>query len=81
MQVLCSLGCAVLVIRPGDRVLPLAGLVAINLSVVFWQWSGPKRTAASQFFRLMCCACGSLVAFFLLNLMFLWYLLAQWLVD
>ncbi len=59
----------------------LAGLLSINLSVVFWQGIEPKRTVASQFFQLMCCVWGSVVIFFLLKLTFLWYLLGQWLVD
>ncbi len=65
----------------GQGAYVLAGLLATNLSVMFWQWSEPKRTVASQFFRLMCCACSGVVIFFLLNLVFLSYLLTQWLVD
>jgi hypothetical protein len=59
----------------------LAGLLATNLAIVLWQWSEPKGTKVSQFFRLMFWAWGGAVIFILSYLMFVLYLLAQWLVD
>jgi hypothetical protein len=57
----------------------LAGLLATNLAIVFWQWSEPKGTKVSRFFRLMFWVGGGAIASILLYLTSVGFLLAQWL--
>jgi hypothetical protein len=57
----------------------LASLLATNLAIVFWQWSEPKGTKVSRFFRLMFWVGGGAIASILLYLTSLGWLLAQWL--
>jgi hypothetical protein len=59
----------------------LASLLSSNLAIVFWQWSKPRRSEFSQFFRAMFWVGGGAVMFILLYLIFVLYLLAQWIVD
>jgi hypothetical protein len=59
----------------------LASLLSSNLAIVFWQWSKPRRSKFSQFFRAVFWVGGGAVMFILLYLTFALYLLAQWIVD
>ncbi len=61
--------------------LVLCGLLATNLALVLWQWSKPKRNAISQFASFMFWVGGGIAIFILLNVMFIGYLLGQWLID
>jgi hypothetical protein len=57
----------------------LAGLLATNLAIVLWQWSEPKGTKVSRFFRLMFWVGGGVIASILLYLISVGFLLALWL--
>jgi hypothetical protein len=57
----------------------LAGLLATNLAIVFWQWSEPRGTKVSRFFRLMFWAGSGVIASILLYLTSIGFLLALWL--
>jgi hypothetical protein len=46
----------------------LAGLLATNLAIVLWQWSEPKGSKVSRFFRLMFWVGGGAIVSILLYL-------------
>jgi hypothetical protein len=59
----------------------LAGLLATNLVFIFWQWSQSSTNAIQKILLLTCWIAVGLLIFISLNWMFLFYLLAQWIVD
>ncbi len=59
----------------------LAGLLAINLVLILRQWSQLRTNPIPQFLLLMFWTGIGVVLFSWLELMFVGYLLAQWLVD
>lgn len=59
----------------------LAGLLAINLVLILWRWSQPRTNQIPQFLLLMSWAGIGVILFSWFDLMFVGYVLAQWLVD
>lgn len=59
----------------------LAGLLATNLVLVLWQWSQPRTNVIPQFLLFMFWTGVGVILFSWLHLMFVCYLLVQWLVD
>ncbi len=59
----------------------LAGLLASNLVIVLWQWTQWRPHAISKFWLFIVWTGVGLVLFGFLHMMFLGYLMTQWLVD
>jgi hypothetical protein len=59
----------------------LAGLLATNLVFIFWQWSQSSTNVIQKILLLTCWIGVGVIIFTSLYLLFLFYLLGQWLVD
>jgi hypothetical protein len=59
----------------------LAGLLAMNLVLILRQWSKLITNSIPRFLRLICWTVAGIILFILIELMFVLYLLGQWLID
>ena len=59
----------------------LAGFLATNLVLLLWQWSQARSDPSPKFLFLMLWTGVGVILFSYLRLMFVGYLLAQWLID
>jgi hypothetical protein len=59
----------------------LAGLLATNLVLLLWQWSQPRSDPSPKFLLFMLWSGVGVILFSCLKLMFVGYLMAQWLID